>query len=83
VYRINENSSPVPAIIIHDKDDNIIPFSNSEILHNKLESLHIPNVFIITDKLGHDLGADGKKGVKIINYELETKLIDAIDRIVL
>jgi predicted esterase len=78
VYQIDENVPPVPVIIVHDKDDRIIPYSNSEALRNALEAANIPNVFITTHHLGHSFGA-GNNEIKIINWELEKRLIGAIN----
>jgi predicted esterase len=77
VYRINENSPP--TIIVHDQDDKVIPYSNSETLQRELNAKNVPNIFIPTNNLGHSLGARKKSDVKTIDQILETKLIDAIN----
>jgi len=55
IFYVN-NSAP-PVILIHDKNDNIVPFSNSLSLYNVLRSHNIPSIFIQSDlNAGHELG---------------------------
>ncbi|MDR0457309.1 MAG: hypothetical protein LBH20_11585 [Treponema sp.] len=55
IYYINKDV--LPTIIVHNTNDNIIPFSNAMSLHNILNAYNVPHIFIqsVTD-YGHELG---------------------------
>jgi predicted esterase len=74
------NANTLPTLIVHSADDETVPFSNSQNLHNTLEALQIPNVFIETNKLGHSLGTSYLTSKRKMNSSLENAIIEAIDR---
>ncbi|GHV82589.1 hypothetical protein AGMMS49991_11470 [Spirochaetia bacterium] len=70
-----------PTIIVHDANDNIVPYSNSTGLQGALDAVHAPNVFIgASTNLGHCLGAAYFGPTRNIDASLKKEMIQAIDR---
>lgn len=68
------HNSTVPTLIIHGKDDSIVPFSQSVNLVNELKSRHVTFEFRLFEKQNHDLGDVGREKEKIVKRFLRKYL---------
>ncbi len=59
VNYINQNT--VPTLICHGEQDDIVPYSNSEILKQRLDFYGVKNDFVSYPNSGHSLGSDKKQ----------------------
>jgi hypothetical protein len=77
LYQVSAASPP--TIIVHDADDTTVPYTNSISLHTALDTSGVRNTLITTAGLGHTLGAGDSPGVKVMDWEQEARLINAIN----
>lgn len=59
VHYITQNT--VPTLICHGKQDDIVPYSNAEILKRQLDIYGVKNDFVSYPTSGHSLGSDKKQ----------------------
>ena len=83
-YYVNENFPP--TIIVHDTQDELVPFSNSVTLVATLEMFNIPHIFISsTNNLKHGLGMNMFNYQELsvsYNENLTERLIEAINKFI-
>lgn len=51
----------VPTLICHGKKDDVVPYSNAEILKRRLDLYGVKNDFVSYPTSGHSLGSDKKQ----------------------
>lgn len=59
VSYIDQNT--VPTLICHGQQDDVVPYSNAEILKRQLDLYGVKNDFVSYPNSGHSLGADKKQ----------------------
>ena len=54
-YYIGNTQSKTPLLLIHDENDRVVPFSQSEIMFEKAEEVNIPRELLILNGVWHSI----------------------------
>ncbi len=72
VYHVRPNYPPM--LLVHSRDDPVVPFQQSEQLANALEAVGVPHELYVFDGAGHYLLSPGGEAEAI--YELTVRFLD-------